>query len=59
MKYLVDIKDTSYATGEVEANSKEQAEEIAYGRYYEGTVEWQDCDIEVEARKIEKNRGER
>ena len=59
MKYLVDIKDTSYATAEVEANSQEQAEEIAYARYYEGTVEWQDCDIEVEARKIEKNRGER
>ena len=59
MKYLVDIKDTSYATVEVEANSKEQAEEIAYARYYEGTVEWQDCDIEFEARKIEKNRGER
>ena len=59
MKYLVDIKDTSYATVEVEANSKEQAEEIAYAGYYKGTVEWQDCDIEVEARKIEKNRGER
>ena len=41
------------------ADSREKAEEIAYGRYYEGTVEWQDCDIEVEARKIEKNRGER
>ena len=59
MKYLVDIKDTSYATVGVEANSKEQAEEIAYGRYYEGTVEWQDCDIEVQARKVERNRGER
>ena len=59
MKYLVDIKDTSYATVEVEANSKEHAEDIAYARYYEGTVEWQDCDIEVEARKVERNRGER
>ena len=54
MKYLVDIKDTSYAIVEVEADSREQAEEIAYGRYYEGTVEWQDCDIEVEARKAER-----
>lgn len=59
MKYLVDIKDTSYATVEVKANSREQAEEIAYARYYEGTVEWQDCDIGVEARKVERNRGER
>lgn len=36
MKYLVDIKDTSYAIVEFEADSREQAEEIAYGRYYEG-----------------------
>ena len=59
MKYLVDIKDTSYATVEVEADSKEQAEEIAYACYFEGTVEWRDCDIEVEARKAEKERSER
>ena len=29
MKYLVDVKDISYGTVEVEAESKEQAEEIA------------------------------
>lgn len=59
MKFLVDIKDTSYATVEVDADSKEAAEEIAYGLYYEGRVEWKDCDIEVDARKAERNRGER
>lgn len=55
----MDIKDTSYATVEVEADSKEQAEEKAHGFYYEGRVEWQDCDIDIEARRYEKNRGER
>ena len=59
MRYLVDIKDTSYATVEVEAESKEAAEDIAFGLYSEGKIEWQDCDIEVEARKVERNRGER
>ena len=54
MKYLVDIKDTSYATVEVEAGSKEQAEGLAQGLYYEGRVEWQDCDLEVAARKSER-----
>lgn len=61
MKYLVDIKDTSYATVEVVANSKEEAEEKAHALYYEGCVEWQDCDLELEARELEKrkDRGER
>lgn len=59
MKYLVDIKDTSYATVEVEAESKEAAEDIAFGLYSEGKIEWQDCDIDIDARKREIERGER
>lgn len=59
MKYLVDIKDTSYATVEVEAESKESAEDIAFGLYSEGKIEWQDCDIDIDARKREIERGER
>lgn len=59
MKYLVDIKDTSYATVEVEAESKEGAEDIAFGLYSEGKIEWQDCDIDIDARKREIERGER
>ena len=59
MKYTVDVKDTSYATIVVEAPSREAAEEIAMARYYEGSIEWTDCDIEIEAREREQNRGER
>jgi len=59
MRYLVDIKDTSYATVEVEAESKEAAEDIAFGLYSEGKIEWQDCDIDIDARKREIERGER
>ena len=59
MKYLVDIKDTSYGVVEVDASSKEEAEEMASGLWYEGKVEWVDCDLELDAKIAERNRGER
>lgn len=58
MKYTVDVKDTSYATIEVEANSKEEAESLAEAAYYDGKVEWRDCDVEYEARPVECDRGD-
>jgi len=59
MKYVVDIKDTSYGVVEVDASSKEEAEEMASGLWYEGKVEWVDCDLELDAKIAERNRGER
>lgn len=59
MKFLVDIKDTSYATIEVNADSKEEAEQIAMAEYYAGNIGWDDCDIDLDVRKKEQNRGER
>lgn len=59
MKYIVDIKETSYGVIEVDADSKEDAEDMASDLWYEGKVEWVDCDLDVDARKAEKNRGER
>lgn len=59
MKYTVDVKDTSYATIIVEASTKEEAEALALEKYYEGKMEWEDCDIDIEARVREQNRGER
>ena len=59
MKYTVDVKDTSYATIIVEASTKEEAEALALEKYYAGTMEWEDCDIDIEARVREQNRGER
>ena len=58
MRYFVDIKDTSYATITVEADSLEEAEEKAQEAYYNGMVEWRDCDRDIEARIMEKDRGE-
>ena len=37
----------------------EEAEEKAHAAYYHGCVEWQDCDLDIEARIKEKDRGER
>jgi len=59
MKYIVDIKDTSYGVVEVDADSKEAAEDMASALWYEGKVEWVDCDLELDARKAEKERNER
>ncbi len=58
MKYLVDVKDTSYATVEVEARSQEEAEQLAEQAYYDGKIEWEDCDLEYTARLKEQDRGE-
>ena len=58
MKYAVDVKDTSSSTVEVEANSKEEAEQLAMAAYYEGNVEWRDCDVEYEARPVERDLGD-
>ncbi len=49
MKYIVDIKETSYGVIEVDADSKEDAEDMASDLWYEGKVEWVDCDLDVDA----------
>ena len=42
----------------MEANSKEEAEQLAMVAYYEGNVEWKDCDVECEARPVERDLGD-
>ncbi len=59
MRFFVDVKETSYATVEVEAESKEAAEDIAFSLYSEGKIDWLDSDLDIDARKREKDRGER
>lgn len=56
MKYKVDIKDTSYATVEVDARSQEEAEQKAEELYYNGRVEWADCDVDYKARPAEREK---
>lgn len=38
MKFIVDVKDISYGTVEVEADSVEQAEEKAQDMYFSGQI---------------------
>ena len=56
MKFIVDVKDISYGTVEVEADSAEQAEEKAQGLYYEGLVMWDDADVSYATRPDERER---
>ena len=56
MKYLVDIKDTSYATVEVESHSRSRLKRSRYARYYEGTVDGWTAYIEVKQEKLKKSR---
>ena len=55
MKYIVDVKDISYGSIEVEAGSVEQAEEKAQELYFSGQVNWDEADVSYEARPKERN----
>ena len=57
MKYIVDVKDISYGTVDVEADSKEQAEEMAQDMYFDGQVMWDEADVSYEARPDNRERG--
>lgn len=57
MKYIVDVKDISYGTVEVEADSIEQAEEKAQNLYFSGQVNWEEADVSYSARPDERERG--
>lgn len=51
-KYNVSVKETSYGSIEVEANSKEEAEDIAYGEYERGNTVWDSGEYELSAKEI-------
>ena len=50
MKFIVDVKDVSYGTVEVEADSVEQAEEKAQDMYFSGQINWDEADVSYSAR---------
>ena len=54
MKFIVDVKDVSYGTVEVEADSVEQAEEKAQDMYFSGQINWEEADVSYEARPKER-----
>ena len=55
MKYVVDVKDISYGTIEVEADSVQEAEEKAEAAYFDGKVMWDEADVSYEARPKERD----
>lgn len=55
MKFLVDVKDISYATIAVEAKDAAEAEAIAKELYFNGKINWSEADVTWEARPDERN----
>ena len=56
MKFIVDVKDISYGTVEVEADSVEQAEEKAQDMYFSGQINWDEADVSYDVRPDERER---
>lgn len=48
-KYTVNITETSRGFVEVEANSKEEALELAETEYWNGRVCWNDTEYEIDS----------
>lgn len=57
MRYIVDVKDVSYGSVAIEADSIEQAEEKAQVLYFSGQVNWDEADVSYSARPDERERG--
>lgn len=51
MKYIVEMKETSYGSVEVDAISREEAETMASRLYLEGKVHWADSELDLLARE--------
>lgn len=57
MRYIVDVKNVSYGSVAIEADSIEQAEEKAQDLYFSGQVNWDEADVSYSARPDERERG--
>ena len=51
MKYVVEMKETSYGSVEVDAVSREEAEAMASRLYLERKVRWADSELDLLARE--------
>lgn len=54
MKYVVSVKEINYGGITVEANSPEQAREIAEQEYFNGNVYWKNTDVDYSDIQKEK-----
>ena len=52
MKYTIHVKDISYGVIEVEADSEEQAKELADHQYAMGNTVWRGGEYELEVEEI-------
>lgn len=50
MKFIVEVKETSYGRVELEANSKAEAEHLAEKEYHKGNVIWEHSEEEYDAK---------
>ena len=53
MKYIVDVKEASYATVQVEADTMEDAEMLIEEMYCEGRIDWKESYLETDGRGME------
>ena len=53
-KYIVNVKEISYGTIEVEANSIEEAEKLADAQYTMGNTYWSNGEYDLQAEEIKQ-----
>ena len=58
MIYHISIKEVSRGSISIEADSQEEAEQLAEQAYFAGEIEWKDSDMEItqihSSRRIER-----
>ena len=52
MKYICNVKEISYGTIEVEANSRQEAQDKAEAQYQNGNTIWTSGEYEIEAEEL-------
>ena len=57
-KFIVKVKEISYGTMEITAESKEAAESLAAYNYDRGFTEWTGGDYELEVSEAPKDLGD-
>lgn len=57
-KYIVRVKEISFGSFEIEANSQEEAKSLAEYKYDRGFTNWSDGEYELEVTEKEKDRGD-
>lgn len=54
MTYVFSVKETSYGSVSVEADSEEEAREKAWDEYHNGNTYWGDTDIDLDLEEVKE-----